>query len=109
MTINLIFKNVGAAIKNKYERTKREAEIENTNWVLLADKWMEAKGRIEDRFVTLLPSSGKIRESEPEIATIINGTKMEDLKRVIKKKNFISFMSIVYLHFNNCTISFFFN
>lgn len=60
----------------------KEDNIVKTNWTELADKWITAKERIEDRFVTLLPSLGQVRELPPTPQTIINSMNTEQLAKV---------------------------
>lgn len=65
------------------DRTKRQIEIEKTNWTQLADEWLSAKKRISDQFIPILPdSSGNVRDLPPTAETVIDGMTPEQLSRV---------------------------
>jgi hypothetical protein len=65
-------------------RTKKEIEIEGTNWTKLADEWIKAKHRIFERIsVTLLPYTDKVHKLPPTSASnIINKLESQSLIRV---------------------------
>ena len=67
-------------------RTRREAEIEATNWTQLAEEWMRAKVQYVDKFgVTALPFRQKLHQLPPTPETrVIEGTSDEQFKRVFK-------------------------
>ncbi|XP_057330103.1 sphingomyelin phosphodiesterase isoform X2 [Microplitis mediator] len=73
----------GAVINVSLDRTKRQIEIEKTNWTQLADEWLSAKKRISDQFIPILPdSSGNVRDLPPTAETVIDGMTPEQLSRV---------------------------
>ncbi|XP_044003284.1 sphingomyelin phosphodiesterase [Aphidius gifuensis] len=80
LAIVMLHNTLGAVINQK--KMLKEDNIAKTNWTELTDKWITAKERIEDRFVTLLPSVGQVRELPPTPQTIIDSMNTEQLAKV---------------------------
>ncbi|XP_072766860.1 sphingomyelin phosphodiesterase [Anoplolepis gracilipes] len=75
-----LFSSIWIVIGNPIRyRTSREAEIESTNWTMLANEWIAAKARAAEKMdVALLPFSDKLRQLPPTVETYVNSTSLPE-------------------------------